>query len=119
MNLNKLTDKAQEALVAAEEQAESRHNTLFEPEHLLLALIKQDGGGVVQQETGPAAVRWRGGRRAPAGTAWHPRLTCICGVEPLLAGLVADGQAFLVQPGADLAGDELIRHGVAFLRRST
>ncbi|MEO8456495.1 MAG: Clp protease N-terminal domain-containing protein, partial [Chloroflexota bacterium] len=43
---NKLTEKAQEALVAAQEQAESRHNTQLEPEHLFAALVGQEGGVV-------------------------------------------------------------------------
>ena len=34
---NKLTEKAQEAIVVAQEQAESRNNTQLEPEHLFLA----------------------------------------------------------------------------------
>src|SRR5579864_3301862 len=46
MDLNKLTQKAQEAIVAAQRDAEERHNTQVEPEHLLLALIQQDAGVV-------------------------------------------------------------------------
>ena len=46
MNLNKLTEKAQEAIAAAQREAEQRHNTQLEPEHLLLALVKQEGGVV-------------------------------------------------------------------------
>src|SRR5215207_595650 len=46
MNANKLTEKAQEALVEARRQAEQRQNTQFEPEHLLAALIQQEGGVV-------------------------------------------------------------------------
>ena len=45
-NLNKLTEKAQEAIVAAQRLAEERHNTQVEPEHLLRALAAQDGGVV-------------------------------------------------------------------------
>ena len=43
---NKLTEKAQEALAAAQRDAEQRHNTQLEPEHLLLALVNQDAGVV-------------------------------------------------------------------------
>jgi ATP-dependent Clp protease ATP-binding subunit ClpB len=43
---NKLTEKAQEAIVAAQEQAESRNNTQLEPEHLFRALVSQEGGVV-------------------------------------------------------------------------
>jgi ATP-dependent Clp protease ATP-binding subunit ClpB len=45
-NSNKLTEKAQEAIVAAQRLAEQRQHTLLEPEHLLVALISQDGGVV-------------------------------------------------------------------------
>jgi ATP-dependent Clp protease ATP-binding subunit ClpB len=44
MNLHKLTEKAQEAIVAAERVAESRQHTQVEPEHLLQALVTQEGG---------------------------------------------------------------------------
>jgi len=46
MNLNKLTEKAQEAVVEAQRVAESRQHTQVEPEHLLAALIVQDNGVV-------------------------------------------------------------------------
>jgi ATP-dependent Clp protease ATP-binding subunit ClpB len=46
MDLNKLTEKAQEAIVAAQRDAEQRHNTQLEPEHLLYALIHQEAGVV-------------------------------------------------------------------------
>ena len=46
MNLNKLTDKAQEAVVEAQRVAESRQHTQVEPEHLLAALVVQDNGVV-------------------------------------------------------------------------
>ena len=43
---NKLTEKAQEALTAAQRDAEQRRNTQLEPEHLVLALINQEAGVV-------------------------------------------------------------------------
>jgi ATP-dependent Clp protease ATP-binding subunit ClpB len=43
-NMNKLTEKAQEAIVAAQRLAEDRRHTQLEPEHLLHALVSQDGG---------------------------------------------------------------------------
>src|SRR5579859_3531552 len=46
MNLNKLTEKAQEAIVAAQRVAEERHHTQVEPIHLLSALVSQEGGVV-------------------------------------------------------------------------
>jgi ATP-dependent Clp protease ATP-binding subunit ClpB len=45
-NAKKLTEKAQEAVVAAQRVAEERQHTLLEPEHLLSALISQEGGVV-------------------------------------------------------------------------
>ena len=46
MNTNKLTEKAQEAIVAAQRLAEDRHHTQLEPEHLLFALVSQEDGVV-------------------------------------------------------------------------
>jgi ATP-dependent Clp protease ATP-binding subunit ClpB len=43
-NVNKLTEKAQEALVAAQRLAEERRHTQLEPEHMLHALVSQEGG---------------------------------------------------------------------------
>ncbi|HLI28564.1 MAG TPA: Clp protease N-terminal domain-containing protein, partial [Chloroflexota bacterium] len=45
-NLNKLTEKAQEAVIAAQRLAEERRNTQLEPEHLLYTLVQQEGGVV-------------------------------------------------------------------------
>jgi ATP-dependent Clp protease ATP-binding subunit ClpB len=46
MDLSKLTEKAQEAIAAAQRLAENRKNTQLEPEHLLAALVDQPGGVV-------------------------------------------------------------------------
>src|SRR4051812_23327920 len=46
LNTNKLTEKAQEAIGAAQRLAEERHNTQIEPEHLLHALVAQEDGVV-------------------------------------------------------------------------
>ncbi len=46
MRLDKFTIKSQEALAVAEELARSRSNQEITPEHLLLALIGQEGGVV-------------------------------------------------------------------------
>ena len=45
-NMNKLTEKAQEAIAAGQRHAEERRNTQLEPEHILQALVAQDGGVV-------------------------------------------------------------------------
>src|SRR5436190_4345880 len=44
MNFNKLTVKAQEAFVDAQNLARGAGNPEFTPEHLLVALLRQDGG---------------------------------------------------------------------------
>src|ERR1700730_4430304 len=46
MNFNKLTVKAQEAFVEAQNLARGAGNPELTPEHLLLALLRQDGGVV-------------------------------------------------------------------------
>ena len=46
MNTSKLTEKAQEAIVAAQRLAEDSHHTQLEPEHLLHALVSQEDGVV-------------------------------------------------------------------------
>jgi ATP-dependent Clp protease ATP-binding subunit ClpB len=44
MNLNKLTEKAQEAVVAAQSLASEQNHAEVAPEHLLVTLIEQSGG---------------------------------------------------------------------------
>ncbi len=44
MNLNKFTEKAQEALLAAQHLASEQHHAEVTPEHLLVALVEQQGG---------------------------------------------------------------------------
>src|SRR5688572_10542896 len=46
MDLNKLTQKSQEALAAAQTAAKQRYHQLLEPEHLLAALLTQPEGVV-------------------------------------------------------------------------
>ncbi len=48
MNVNKFTEKAQEALLASQRLAEQQNNNQLEPEHLLLALLEQQEGVVPQ-----------------------------------------------------------------------
>jgi ATP-dependent Clp protease ATP-binding subunit ClpB len=67
MNLSKLTEKAQEAVVEAQRLAETRQHTQVEPEHLLAALIAQENGVVpaILDKLGvpPAQVSQTSGRR--------------------------------------------------------
>src|SRR6185503_17142782 len=46
MNINKYTEKAQEAVVAAQQLAEKASHAQVEPEHLLTALVEQREGVV-------------------------------------------------------------------------
>ena len=48
MNLNKYTEKAQEAVLQAQQLAETFSHSDIQPTHLLLALLRQDGGVVPQ-----------------------------------------------------------------------
>ncbi len=48
MNLNKFTQKAQEAILAAQQLAEERNHNQIEPLHLLATLVTQEGGVVPQ-----------------------------------------------------------------------
>ncbi len=48
MNLNKFTDKAQEAVLESQNLAQSLGHQTIEPEHLLLSLIRQTDGIVPQ-----------------------------------------------------------------------
>ncbi len=45
---NRFTQKSQEAIIAAQNNAERNHNSQVEPEHLLLALFEQNDGVVPQ-----------------------------------------------------------------------
>ena len=48
MKLDRLTQKAQEALVDAQERALRYNHSQIEPEHLLASLLEQEGGVVPQ-----------------------------------------------------------------------
>ncbi len=48
MNIEKFTERAQEAILLAQKLGEQHNHTQLEPEHLLLALIQQDDGVVLQ-----------------------------------------------------------------------
>ncbi len=86
MNLNKLTEKAQEAIVAAQRLAESKGNTQLEPEHLLDALVTQEGGIVpaVLEQAGRGTGRDRSRaavRDLPASRA-SPAVASRCSSPP-------------------------------------
>ncbi|HAL60929.1 MAG TPA: ATP-dependent chaperone ClpB [Chloroflexi bacterium] len=58
MRLDRFTERAQEAVLEAQEQAQKRKHSQIEPEHLLLALLEQREGVV------PQIVRQLGGEPA-------------------------------------------------------
>ena len=67
-NMNKLTEKAQEAIVAAQRLAEERHHTQLEPEHLLSRAGRSGGrrrAGGPRAARRPASAVLRGARAAP------------------------------------------------------
>ncbi len=63
MDLNRFTEKAQGAVVSAQELARTQNHSQIEPEHLLLALLGQEGGIAPQimrkLEVDPNLVRQR------------------------------------------------------------
>jgi ATP-dependent Clp protease ATP-binding subunit ClpB len=65
MNLNKFTEKAQEAVLGAQQLAESLNHPQIEPEHLLVTLVEQENGVV------PALLRKL--QLDPAGIAREAR----------------------------------------------
>ena len=81
MNMNKLTEKAQEAIVAAQRLAEERHHTQLEPEHLLHALVAQEDGVV------PAIL----------GRLEIPANSVLEGLEPALSGFARSSGPTQVQ----------------------
>ena len=91
MNLNKYTEKAQEAVLGAQQLTERGGHPQIEPEHLLVTLVEQTDGivpGVLRRlEVDPAAIA-TGARAAldklPATTGGAPP-----GLSPRLASLAA------------------------------
>ena len=54
MNLERYTQKAQEAILSAQQIAQGNHNSTIEPIHLLLALVNQSDGVVAA-----ISIAWR------------------------------------------------------------
>ncbi len=49
MNLNRYTEKSQEAVLAAQQLAEDHSHSQIVPEHLLVSLLEQKGGVVLPE----------------------------------------------------------------------
>ena len=47
-NINRFTEKSQEAVIGAQQIAEELNHSQVEPEHLFAALLQQEGGVVPQ-----------------------------------------------------------------------
>src|SRR2546422_221305 len=65
MNINKLTEKAQEAVIGAQQLAEQLNHAQIEPEHLLVTLIEQREGIIpelLRKMAADPAVIGRGAR---------------------------------------------------------
>jgi ATP-dependent Clp protease ATP-binding subunit ClpB len=69
MRLDRYTQRAQEAILAAQELAQGYNHQQIEPEHMLLALLQQEDGVVpeIVEQIG-AAAQTAGGPRAGAAT---------------------------------------------------
>ena len=83
MNLNKFTEKAQEAVVAAQSLAAELNHAQIEPEHLLITLAEQAGGVV------PSVLRKLGAEPAEIARAAREQLnkqpSAYGGAEPHLS----------------------------------
>jgi ATP-dependent Clp protease ATP-binding subunit ClpB len=103
MDLNKFTEKAQGAVVSAQELATSHHHGQIEPEHLLLALVSQEGGiapqvfrklevdpGLVQQRLEEALGKMPQVHGAAAQVYVSPRLQQVFNVALEEAGRLRD-----------------------------
>ncbi len=102
MNLNKFTEKAQEAVLGAQQLAESLNHPQIEPEHLLVTLVGQDNGVVPallrRVQLDPAAIardaraavgkqpQVHGGSQATVS----PRLTRVADLAQAEAGRLKD-----------------------------
>ena len=69
MNINKFTEKAQEAMLGAQQLAEQMNHSQIEPEHLLVALVEQREGIIpelLRKMSADPATIGRGARELPA-----------------------------------------------------
>jgi ATP-dependent Clp protease ATP-binding subunit ClpB len=112
MNLNKFTEKAQEAVIGAQQLAESLNHPQIEPEHLLVTLVEQDQGVVPallrKMQLDPAAIA----REARAAIGRQPQVHggSQVSIAPRLK-LVVD----LAQAEADRLKDEYVSTEHLFL----
>ncbi|RPJ83816.1 MAG: type VI secretion system ATPase TssH, partial [Acidobacteria bacterium] len=136
MNLNTFTEKAQEALVAAQELARQSNASQLDPEHLLVTLIEQPEGIVpeVLRKMGADPARIGADARAALGRRPQVYGGATPGLSPRLSAILDMAQAqaermkdeyvstehlllALADEGArDEAGRILQQHGVTAAR---
>ena len=106
MNINKYTEKAQEAVLAAQQLAEQMSHPQIEPEHLLVALVEQRDGVVPEllrkMAADPAQIARGRARTARQDAAGVRRLAA----RPLAAA--ASAVADLAQAEAERLKDEYV-----------
>ena len=82
MRLDKFTQRGQEAILAAQELAETYNHSQIEPEHLLLALLQQPDGvvpEVISQAGANPSGRADAARGRPGAAAQGVRRQCPTG----------------------------------------
>ena len=75
MKLDKFTEKAQEALQGAAELARDRGQQAVEPEHLLLALVREEEGSRDPCSRGPASRCRHSSRRSSPSVERFPKVS--------------------------------------------
>jgi ATP-dependent Clp protease ATP-binding subunit ClpB len=105
MNMNKLTEKAQEAVLSAQQHAEASGHPQVEPEHLLLALVDQQGGIVpeVLRKVGVDPTQVAGEVRASLGRLPKVQGGTSIGISPRLRNILS-----LAQADAERMKDEFV-----------
>ena len=134
MNINRYTEKAQEAIMTAQQVAERENHPQIEPEHLLGALVTQKGGVVpdvlrkMQIDPGVVAADLQQAlNRLPkayggAQVGLSPRLRAVFNkaeseIERFKDEYVSTEHLLLAiagEPGRSPAADVLNRHGITY-----
>ena len=113
VSIDKFTVKAQEALLDAQKVAGERHHQFVEAEHLLLALLRQEGGTIpallAKLGADPAAMA----AEVEEALGKVPRVTGAVGQVQISPGLAALLEAALAE--ADAMKDEYISTEHVFL----
>jgi ATP-dependent Clp protease ATP-binding subunit ClpB len=134
MRIDRFTQKAQEALLEAQNQAQKYQHAQIEPEHLLLALVTQEGGVVpamLAKMGSPAQALLQDLEQALSRRTRAYGPTAQLGMSGALNGLLEEAQSIadamkdeyvstehllmaMAQPKAGQIRDLLGRHGVDY-----